>query len=194
MNHVRKPFAPVVGALLVLAAAAAANADTIYTYTGGDYEGATPPFTDSEHITATFTFATPLAGSLPLANDLPSLLSWTINVGVLSLSLSSTDASDHMVLLELGTGPSGAITAWDFGASGPDPNDEVVSSASGFQDFVISEALIDGFNAGPVFANANPDGWTSTTTPEPSTLVSMALGVAVMLFALRRKARLAAHA
>jgi hypothetical protein len=80
----------------VLVAAAAADADTIYTCTGGDYQFATPPLTDSEHITATFTFATPLAGSLPLANDLFSLLSWTINVGVLPLSLSSTDSSDGM--------------------------------------------------------------------------------------------------
>jgi hypothetical protein len=190
MNHFRKPFACVVGAALIcLVAAAAANADTIYTYTGDDYEFFNPPFTTHEHITATFTFASPLAGSLLLANDLPGLLSWTINVGVLSLSMSSTDASDRMVELELGTGPSGAITAWEFWALGPDPNDEDVQSASGTLDFVNSQG------AGPVEANANPDGWTSTTTtPEPSTLVAMLLGLAVMLFAVRRRTRLAAHA
>ena len=83
------------------------------------------------------------AASSAIQDDLPSLLSWTINVGVLSLSMSSTDASDSLYALKLGTGPTGAITAW----------------------------LID---AGPVFANKNPDGWTSTTTtPEPSTLVAM---------------------
>jgi hypothetical protein len=71
MNHFRKPFACVVGAVLMLVAAAAANADTIYTYTGDDYGiFALPPRAASEHITATFTFASPLAGSLPLANDL----------------------------------------------------------------------------------------------------------------------------
>jgi hypothetical protein len=188
MNHFRKPFACVVCALLMLVAAAAANADTIYTYTGNDYGiFASFPFTASEHITATFTFATPLAGSLPLANDLPSLLSWTINVGLPSLSLSSTDSSDSMVELELGTGPSGAITAWDFWANGPDS--EAVMSLSEDVDSVNSQAV------GPVSANPNPDGWTSTTTtPEPSTLVSMALGVAVMLFAVRRRTGLAARA
>jgi hypothetical protein len=173
--------------VLVLIAAAAANADTIYTYTSDDYGPyGIPPFEPSEHITATFTFATPLAGSLPLANDLPSLLSWTVNVGLPSLSMSSTDSSDSMVELELGTGPTGAITAWAFWANGPNPNDEVVISydPGGGQDSVNSQS------AGPVEANVNPDGWTiTTTTPEPSTLVSMALGVAVMLFAVRRRTR-----
>jgi hypothetical protein len=188
MNHFRKPFACVVCALLMLVAAAAANADTIYTYTGNDY-GINPFLPFTEHITATFTFATPLAGSLPLANDLPSLLSWTINVGLPSLSLSSTDSSDSMFELELGTGPSGAITAWDFWANGPDSEVVMSFSEAVDGDSVNSQAV------GPVFANPNPDGWTSTTTtPEPSTLVSMALGVAVMLFAVRRRTRLAARA
>jgi hypothetical protein len=186
MNHFRKPFACVVGLMLV--AAVAANADTIYTYTGNEYgSGASGDFTASEFIAASFTFAAPLPDGLSATHELSGVLSWTINDG--QNSFSSADSSDSLEPFALGTGPSGAITAWFFNVTGPDG--ENLSSTYGVGFGKTEVASNDDGSAGE---NANPDGWTITTTPEPSTLVSMALGLAVMLFAVRRRIRLAARA
>ena len=88
-----------------------AKADTIYTYTGNDFEVVDGPYSTSDYISASFTFADPL--SFGFLNYV-SPTSWSITDQTLTL----TSASDNLVL-GLEADAAGDIVAWNISASTP---------------------------------------------------------------------------
>lgn len=110
------------GALLLFSAAALnASAQVTYTYTGNNFNDIYGTgVTDSNFVSASFTFADALPDELDAVNEIGSLLNWTVSDGSNTLSQSNGDV---LALADLSTNASGAIDSWYFLAdSGSPPN------------------------------------------------------------------------
>jgi hypothetical protein len=166
-----------------------ANAAT-YEYTGNLFTDATSPYTTSDSISGSMSFAEPLADNLPALTDVtPS--SWSFSDGVQTLTQANTAASPAPTF-QVETDSSGDIVDW-----------QVILTArscltSGGYCFVSTnttsddgQILLTPSTATSGIVNANPGTWsTVTATPLPAALPLIAGGVAVIgLFGLRKKDR-----
>ena len=61
-----------------LAPVDSARADVVWNYQGASFSNAHDPFTTSNKVTGTLTFATPLAANLNLADESAATFSFTI--------------------------------------------------------------------------------------------------------------------
>jgi hypothetical protein len=110
------PLAVLTALVLTLALGPAANAATIYTYTGNTYTSILdtgPPgvYTTSMSITGSFTTAAPLAANLSSANVTAQVTAWSFFDG----RLSYTEAGPYHVpalLFQVSTDGGGLITGW----------------------------------------------------------------------------------
>jgi len=204
-----------IGMLMMAISVLSANPVTTYTYTGKDFttaiagetaDGPLPaPWTTSDFISASFTFASPLGDNLPLTNVTADLESWTISDGVNTYNPGDTLLG--LTEVELATGPTGNITAWLFetGTFG-DPNS---FSPSSYSNLAVAPGKSSdnageippptglpggGSSYGPAARNSNDPGvWNvvtaTSTVPEPAPTVVIALGGAILLLASRRRQR-----
>jgi hypothetical protein len=96
---------------LTLPMASGACADTVtYTFTGKDFTNAHDPFTLSENVTGTITFAAPLAANLDLSSVTPASFIFTAGPETLT-NLTYNPGFSH---LEFTTDASGKITGWNI--------------------------------------------------------------------------------
>jgi hypothetical protein len=203
MRISRKAFAFVLGVALAFAVTEqAAKADVIYTYTGNDFTSVYPgeysghgPYSGSDFVSASFTFASPLPDDLALGvvDEAPLLLSFSITDQLITVdSVAAFDENDGPTFQTDGTGD---IVAWSIVADYP-----VLNGGGNFYTSNIPSQEIDtgdgtevNVGAGTVnlgHNNQDPGTWTETSTsstPEPSTTVLVSLGGSFLLIAMKRK-------
>lgn len=190
-------FVMIPSMLLLLAAAGRnANAQVTYTYTGNDFGPIYgTALTTSDFVSASFTFASPLADGLDFVEESANLLSWTVTDQINTLSMADAD----VLGFELTTNGAGDITNWEFLAStavippsGIPPNWLEIGSAN-YGTYVVdlSEFWLTQSDPSWIASIPNDPGtWTTTTSaaPEPSTLgLTALLSVAIMVFEIRRR-------
>jgi hypothetical protein len=191
-------FAFVQRALLLSAAAGSLTAATVtYNYTGNDFiSTGTTPLTTSDFISASFTFAGPLADNLSLAEEDTSVQTWSMTDQVTSLSnanggylgpvLISTDADGDIINWEF-VGFSADFAAVGsteieiYNTSTPDnAYNESVYVTGSCEDCMIPETQAVAIGPGSLTE------LTGSATPEPSTGVTMLLSGAVLLSIIRK--------
>jgi hypothetical protein len=171
---------------LVLAALAcsSAHASVVYLYTGNGFNGfsGSPGVDGSNLISATLTFASPLAGGLSGFDASTTVQSWSITDGVHTLTsitpgvsiddmFVSTDAGGNIIAqwnLVINVGPEQLGTANCLGLCG-----EVVD----FYKHVPSDQA---------YVFNNPGIWTTETAPEPASAWLLLAGPALWIVRRRR--------
>lgn len=201
----------VVAAALTMIGAATARADTIYTYTGNDFNEVSGPYTTSEFISGYFVLASPL-GDNTTTYDAGPVLSFSFSDGVTTLTNSTPQVSD--IFTSLVTNSNGVPIDWEVEIIAPcsgnscsivscfTPNANCSSDYSNIlllPSYVEYEGSIGSRSQFTPTAFATAAGvWTITTTPTtplppattplPSALPLFATGLGVMgLFGWRRK-------
>ena len=166
--------------LLAIGLCPVAAADTIYTYTGNPFNqfsgGATCPPICS--ISVSLTLAQPLPGDLPFLT-LISPLSFSFTDGNTTITQQNQSFMSFLVT----TDSQGNIEAWDMEVSSGNPFFGIfleLQTIGFFKDF--SE---DHTNLAAVVNN--PGTWTSTSVPEPSSLLLFGAGLGIL--GLYRKKR-----
>ncbi len=175
-----------------LAPLASAHAAVNYAYTGADFINAHDPFTTSEHVTGTVTFAAPLAANLNLANAFPHITAFSFTAG--PETLTNLTFNPFFSEFEVSTDATGAITAWhiDIGLGGG--GDFILNNnwlgSFGDQVAVGANFVGDaGFDPGEAFA-LNRTAATFAAVPEPASWALMlgGFGLAGGVLRMRRKA------
>jgi hypothetical protein len=148
--------------------ATGARADTVYTYTGLDFDFAAGLYTTMDKVTGTFVLSSPLPAFLPAGSDESALLvSWRLSDGVNTF----TGTGPTLTAFNFATGPGGEVLGdWDVsilnsvgGIETFNFDDEKFSEDTGF----TLSADPNTFNIGSVvFIGV----WSSSTVPEPGIL------------------------
>lgn len=180
----------------VLAPLASAHAAVNYTYTGADFINAHDPFTTSEHVTGTVTFAAPLAANLNLANVFPNITAFNFTAGPETLTNLTFNPSFSQ--FEISTDAAGAITAWHINIGLGGGGDFILDNNwfGSFGDQVAVGANFVGdanFDPGEAFAlnrTAASFAATPAAVPEPASWALMlgGFGLAGGAMRMRRKA------
>ena len=179
-----------------LAPVDSARADVVWNYQGVNFSNAHDPFTTSNRVTGTLTFATPLAANLNLADESAATFSFTAGPE----TVTSSTFTPSFSRLKISTDAAGNITAWDIDVAiggggdirlenfnsiiGPNIGDQVTVGANfhGDANFNPQEAFAKNLVAGQFTLTA--------AVPEPSTWAMMILGFAgVGFMAYRRKSK-----
>jgi hypothetical protein len=193
---------------IALAPVDSARADTVtYNYVGAVFLGAHDPFTLSEKLTGTISFAAPLAANLTLnpssTNSNVTPVSFSFTAG--PETLTSAAFSPNFTSFQFSTDAAGNITAWDIviglGGGGQINIDNYGSGFSGnIGDQVAVGANFHGdsnFDPSEAFALNRVAGQfeMAAAVPEPSTWAMMIMGFAgigAMTYRRRQRAMLAA--
>jgi hypothetical protein len=184
----RLGLAIVCAAALSAMVAASARADTIYTYTGKDFNIFGPnPFlhlyTASDFVSVTFDLATPIADGAVNVSLAP--VSFSFSDGVRSLDNNAAVClfgACFISFTNISTDTAGVITSWNISLT-PDSIGEMrTESYLGINIDLGSTHLDFGSNQGM------PGSWAVTTTPLPAALPLFSGGLAALgLLGWRRK-------
>jgi len=176
-----------------LAPLASAHAAVTYAYTGADFINAHDPFTTSEHVTGTVTFATPLAANLNLANAFPNITAFSFTAGPETLTNLTFNPSFSQ--FEISTDAAGVVTAWhiDIGLGGG--GDFILNNnwLGSFGDQVAVGGNFVGdanFDPGEAFALNRTAATFAAALPEPASWALMLGGFGLVggVMRLRREA------
>jgi len=192
-----------VGALLSLGPAPSLRAGPITTYTytgsaftvfGGTDVGACPP---ECNLSGSFTVSNPLAGGLTNAAITPTSFMFTDGSTAVLTNTNTTGTGDE-ASFQITTNGAGVIIAWDInledvsvalmesynGNCSGTPFDESWNAPlTGFNNFAQWQGT-GGCPSGGTWVSSNP----STTTPEPTTLMTLSTGLLGLgIMRLRRK-------
>jgi PEP-CTERM motif len=172
-------------------------AQVTYTYTGNDFNTVGPPYTTSDNVTGSVTFASQLPSNLNFVSEAPT--SWSFSDGVDSLASTLSGVIPHFLFK---TDSSGDIVGWFVHVFWqPDPYDyyEIYSYAnypnSAYYpytnpvtddqgDYVLG--VYDVYKG--LVLNA-PGTWTLSVTPvpEPETYAMLLAGLGLLGFMARRR-------
>jgi hypothetical protein len=171
-----------------------ARAEVTYNYVGQDFLANNAPFTSSENITGTISFAAPLADNLTFvfgsttSNVTPASFSFTGG----PLTLASPNFTPSFTEFQVATDSNGNITSWaiviGLGGGGQINIDNVTSGIQDIGDQVAMGSVSDRNNVAGQFTIA-------AAVPEPSTWAMMLLGffgIGAMTYRRRKSAMLAA--
>jgi hypothetical protein len=187
-----------------LAPVDSARADTVtYNYTGAVFLGAHDPFSLSENLTGTISFAAPLAANLTLN---PSSMNSNVTPVAFSFSagpetLTNAAFNPNFTSFQFSTDATGKITAWDIVIGlGGEGQINIDNYSGNIGDQVAVGANFKGdanFDPGEAFAlnRVAGDFEIAAAVPEPSTWAMMILGFAsigAMTYRRRKSAMLAA--
>jgi hypothetical protein len=108
-----KLTAALVATVCILAlSVGAAEADTIYTYTGNPFTSAASPYTTNDFVSGSFDLATPLGNNFPLTNISP--ISFSFSDGV--QTIANTTPGVQIQSFQVQTDSSGVPDFWRIGA------------------------------------------------------------------------------
>jgi hypothetical protein len=182
-----------------LAPVDSAGAATVtYTYTGQDFINSHDPFSSTDKVTGTITFAAPLGENLKLAPETP--VSFTFTAGPETLTNLTYNPSSIFSHFNFTTDAAGNLSGWDISVGlggGGSFILENVQSSQPFGSNIGDQASVGGnfkgdanFDPGEAFGlNRTAGTFTlQAAVPEPSTWAMMILGFAgVGFMAYRRK-------
>jgi hypothetical protein len=178
--------------LFAIAAAPPARADTTYTYTGN-------PFTDFSGtdactagvgeccISVSFTVGSPLPDNLAYPFFLTTPLSFSITDGVNTLTELNALPFLGNPLIYVGTGPGGQIGNWYVQEDGTIGQDQFILGTFGPECSIGCDSTdnLSPTSYGFAASSDEPGSWTITTTPEPSSLMLLGIGLLGMAGAWR---------
>ena len=105
-----KLTAALVATVCILAlSVGAAEADTIYTYTGNPFTSAASPYTTNDFVSGSFDLATPLGKNSPLTTISPISFSFSVD-GV--QTITNTTPGVQILLFQVQTDSSGVPDLW----------------------------------------------------------------------------------
>jgi hypothetical protein len=167
-----------------------ASADTMYTYTGNDFNqffngGACPP---DCNVTGWFIVAAPLAPNLPELTTITPL-SFSLSSGGVTLTTGEPTDSG----LDVATDASGAITEWAWVEVGPADSPDARILTESIPGSIEADNVRIGTNpppfVGPRLAEIDndPGTWVQSAVPEPNMIGLLVLGVAAVSLAVRRR-------
>jgi len=163
-----------------------ANGDTTYNYIGSHFTtvtGSPPAGITSAFITASFTFASPLAPNLSEASLTP--LSWSMS-DQLDI-INSTDLPASITLSAFSTGSTGKIIGTTiFSVSEILGNRELDMETFTPGGDAVRYSLISGPGAGLIYQASTTQTGVFTLTPEPRTIALGLLGGLVLILGIRR--------
>lgn len=190
----RLPISVAAVAFALILGAPTARADVIYQYTGNffnTFSGASNPYTTGDYVHGSFSVASALAPNLVGADLSGAILSFVFNdFADEHAAITSAPPGGFYLAPQISTDAAGNITYWRLAFS------------DGHQTHFISTFSIEGmsgdFNLDVGNANAqngpaawnigSPGTWSSSasTVPEPSGLVLLCTGIAVVGASFRR--------
>jgi hypothetical protein len=177
----------------VLAPLASAHASVTYAYTGANFINAHDPFTTSEHVTGTVTFATPLGANLQLSNAFPNITAFSFTAGPETLTNLTFNPSFSQ--FEISTDGTGVLTAWHIeiglGGGGDFTLTNNWLGSTGDQVAVGANFVGDAnFDPGEAFA-LNRTAATFAAVPEPASWALMLGGFGLVGGVMRTRRRAA---
>ena len=162
-------------------------ADVTYAYTGNPFTSFSGPYTASDRVTGTFTLADPLPANRPISDINPISFSFSDGVNLMTNSFIPLGTPPFFNFISIGTGPTGAINAWDIDLQFSAAIDGRIHTSNaadlGHRVGTSPEGSGDGSNSG------SPGTWTvvggvpdTGSTLSLMTLSLMGLGVAARQF------------
>ena len=163
-----------------------ANATSVvYTYTGNDFQYASPgsPYSLSDSLTGSVTLSAALGDDVGLVQVNPTSFSFSDGVQTISSCASPSFCSFFFV-----TGPTGSIVQWDVTLLGSNYGIVSQNLAPPFSGSAFAQDQ-DYVSSGYGNVAFDPGTWTGpTATPVPSALPLFASGLGALgLFGWRRK-------
>lgn len=186
---------------LLIAAAAPASANVIYTYEGNPFTTAVnPPFTAGDRVTGFMEFADTLQANLDRANVGSLLLDWEFSAGPVTWSMGDSGITQEGFLVStdgdgeiVGPGAAGDPRGWSVVILG-EPSaagvcNTTVSTQNLFESNMFDRGIFCNPGGTPPFSNPlvsqNPGTWT--LVPEPSTATLAGFGLLALGAIGRRK-------
>jgi hypothetical protein len=199
------PFSIITFGVLSLLSPIALRADTLYTYTGNPYtfcDGTygTPPHCSAGALSVSFSTSGPLDSVTDFSVPLSDLIKVTD-----SLAVTITPANEAEFQLLIDTSASGAITQWsliagtenagiEYGAASCFATDSKILAGTGCVDVgpgtgdnPEGSAVITASNGdhtadgSPTLGTLTAADWTFVSTPEPSSLFLLGIGLASLM-------------
>jgi hypothetical protein len=175
------------------------QADSItYTYTGNDFTSAEAPYSTSDFLSISITFANPLPANLGVpsgggqqfpVDEAANILTWTVTDQINTLTPSNSTFAQP----DFGTDAEGNIDLWNLTINETTSliflnivSDETYPGTAGLDGsdlYSYTTGLSATGYGGPNYGG--PVGTWQTTTPEPSTVVLLSLGGAILLIRKR---------
>jgi hypothetical protein len=175
------------------------GADSLYTYTGNNFNFFVGPgfgLTSADSVSISLTFTAPLADNLPVTDESSNVVSWSATDGVHTI----TNVGGLLTTLTLSTNSNGSINSWfvfacsETSAACDSTVEIVTTSESGYEGYVGDFNGLDESSTccnSAAFRIDDQGAWTggATAVPEPGSLVLVATAfvLAGTLSLLRRR-------
>ena len=186
------PLAGLALAAVLVLMAGGAQANTIYTYTGVNFDFASSPYTTAMSVSGSITLASPLAPNLVGHDLLASLASWSFSNGVQTYS-SAVPPDDRQVIVS--TDANGAIVDWSVWFGDPwvqSCGTRMDTSTLGLCTDHGTSVLYDTActpSTGNCYGASSTNRGSWAVIPEPSTGLLVALGLTCLAAKGRRRNR-----
>jgi hypothetical protein len=171
----------------------AAKADVVYNDTGNDFTFAQAPYSTSDFLSASLTFASPLPDNLSYTSEADALISWSVTDQIDTLD----DRNAYIHRANFATNAAGVIVAWDlsvdnYGVSPTPPIVYELWTSNCLQYGCASPKdlrglpIFEGSGENPLNSNS-PGTWgeVSVAAPEPVSVALVVIGLAFLLLGWR---------